>query len=259
MTQKDKLGIKRPEDQGLYRSSMEKDSCGVGFVCHMKGRPSRQILLDAQHMNCCMTHRGGVGYEENTGDGAGILTGMPDRFFRSISKELFQKDLPPQGQYAVGIFFFPQDEEIRLFCEKVASDLLNEISDLTFIGWRDLPVSPDRADIGKAARTCMPVMRQLFVETTLEDRSKFSRKLYEFRKRLSHKIRASKRDKDDLFYVVSLSEGTIIYKGMLMPEQVFPFFDDLNDERYESHLALVHSRFSTNTFPSWDRAQPIVL
>ncbi|MGK0224955.1 MAG: glutamate synthase (NADPH/NADH) large chain, partial [Limisphaerales bacterium] len=246
-----------PKKRGLYDPANEHDSCGVGFICDIKGRPSHQIVSDAGYMNCCMEHRGGVGYEKNTGDGAGILTGLPHALFNKIAASEFSEALPEHGAYGVGNVFLPHDETERAHCKAVFE---NEISAAgqRLIGWRTLPIDPDAADIGNAARAAMPHFEQLFIAAaegvTGDD---FERKLYIIRKHTTHLLRGDETlQQRQLFYVCSLSTKVIVFKGMLTPNQLFPFFKDLQDPGYESHLAMVHSRFSTNTFPSWDRAQP---
>ncbi|MCC5888698.1 MAG: glutamate synthase large subunit [Gammaproteobacteria bacterium] len=253
----DQLKLGLPEKHGLYHPDSEKDGCGVGFICDIKGRASHQIILEAQQMNCCMVHRGGQGYEKNTGDGAGILTGLPHRFLTEIAASDLGAELPKQGRYGVGNVFLPRDPAAREHCKAVLAEQI-AASGQTLIGWRDVPVQPDIADIGKAARAAMPHVAQLFIaaaDGVVGD--DFERKLYTIRKHATHLLRGdASLTERKLFYVCSLSSKVIIYKGMLTPEQVFPFYPDLTDDRYESHLAMVHSRFSTNTFPSWDRAQP---
>ncbi|NOX51601.1 MAG: glutamate synthase large subunit [Gammaproteobacteria bacterium] len=246
-----------PKKHGLYDPANEKDGCGVGFVCDIKGRPSHQIVTDAIHMNCCMEHRGGIGYEKNTGDGAGILTGLPHRLLNEIANQDFGQALPEPGQYGVGIVFMPTDESERNQC-KVVFEAEIAAAGQTFIGWRTLPTDPDKADIGNAARVAMPHFEQLFVGAapgiTGDD---FERKLYLIRKLSTQQLRNDANlTQAKQLYVCSLSSKVIIFKGMLTPNQLRPFYLDLQNPNYESHLAMVHSRFSTNTFPSWDRAQP---
>ena len=246
-----------PARQGLYDPANEKDSCGVGFVCDIKGRPSHKIVAQAGHMNCCMEHRGGVGYEKNTGDGAGILTSMPDKLLRQVAQAEFSADLPPLGSYGVGNVFLPNDADERARCKAVFEAQIAAFGQ-QLIGWRDLPTQPDVADIGKAARAAMPHFEQLFVGAASDtDHEEFERKLYLIRKHSTHLIHGDETISErHLAYACSLSTGVIIYKGMLTPDQLLPFYPDLENEAYEAHLAMVHSRFSTNTFPSWDRAQP---
>lgn len=246
-----------PAKRGLYDPTNEHDSCGVGFICDIKGRPSHQIVADAAFMNCCMEHRGGVGYENNTGDGAGILTALPHGLFSQIAQSEFGSPLPQRGSYGVGNVFLPHNETERAKCKAVFEAEI-EAAGQRLIGWRTLPVDPDTANIGKAARAAMPHFEQLFVaaaDGTSGD--EFERKLYLIRKHSTHLLRADRTiTQRQLLYVCSLSTNIIIFKGMLTPNQLFPFFSDLQNPAYESHLAMVHSRFSTNTFPSWDRAQP---
>jgi glutamate synthase (NADPH/NADH) large chain len=248
-----------PRKNGLYDPANEKDGCGVGFVCDIKGRPSHKILQDAYDMNCCMEHRGGVGYETNTGDGAGIMTGLPHSFLNNLAKELFARDLPKPGEYGVGNIFLPTDPAQRATCKGIIEQAIEDAGQ-TLIGWRELPTNADLANVGKAARAAMPAFEQLFVGKGaiggMENES-FERKLYTIRKHCAHLVRADDSvAQSHLFFMCSLSTNVIIYKGMLTPDQLFPFFGDLTNPAFESHMAMVHSRFSTNTFPSWDRAQP---
>jgi glutamate synthase (NADPH) large chain len=251
------LALGLPKARGLYDPANEKDACGVGFVCDIKGRASNQIIRDAEHMNCRMDHRGGVGYEANSGDGAGILTALPHRLLARVAREAFAITLPNAGAFGAGNVFFPRSEGERAICRAVLNAEI-EACGLQLLGWRELPVDADGAGIGNAARRAMPHIEQLFVASPDgKTGDELERRLYVLRKSVTHKVRG---DEDlaerSLFYVCSLSTKIIIYKGMLTPQQVFPFFVDLNHCEYESHLAMVHSRFSTNTFPSWDRAQP---
>ena len=254
MTDTAHIGL--PPRRGLYDPDSEKDSCGVGFICDIKGRPSRQIIEDAQAMNCCMEHRGGVGYEKNTGDGAGILVGLPDRFLRKVAQADLGIELPASGEYGVGNVFLPTDEAQRDHCRQILEQEIAAAGQ-RLLGWRELPVHPVGAGIGNAARAAMPHFTQLFIGAAGVSGDEFERKLYLIRKHGTHRIRGDEQlTERKLFYVCSLSTKVIVYKGMLTPDQVFPFYPDLLDADFESHLAMVHSRFSTNTFPSWDRAQP---
>ena len=249
----DELTLGFPKRRGLYDPEWERDACGVGFVCDIKGRASRSIVEDARDMNCCMEHRGGVGFESNTGDGAGILTGMPHDFLAKVARRDLDTTLPAAGQYGVGIIFLPRDSAERSRC-KQAIEAAIEASGQRLIGWRDLPT--DSTDLGSAALAAMPHIEQVFIAAEGLDADAFERQLYVIRKVATHTVRSNGLGEDSLFYCVSLSTKVIIYKGMLTPDQLFPFFPDLEDPDYKSHLAMVHSRFSTNTFPSWDRAQP---
>ena len=245
-----------PPKRGLYDPANEKDSCGVGFICDIKGRSSRGIVDDARAMNCCMGHRGGVGYEKNTGDGAGILLGLPEKFLRKIAASDLDIRLPAAGEFGVGNVFLPNDEEAKDRCKAVIEAAIGAAGQ-RLLGWRDLPIEPDSAGIGNAARAAMPSFAQLYIGADGVSGDAFERNLYIIRKQATHLLRGDVTLAERKhFYVCSLSSKVIIYKGMLTPEQIFPFYPDLLDPDFESHLAMVHSRFSTNTFPSWDRAQP---
>lgn len=250
------MSIHFPPKQGLYDPSLEKDSCGAGFVCDIKGRASNRILRDAEQMNCAMEHRGGVGYEVNSGDGAGILTALPHKLFAGIACQLFARELPAAGEYSAGIIFMPGDNDARSHCMQVVEEEIAAAGQL-LIGWRTLPVDPDQADIGGAARRAMPAFKQLFIGSTEASTESFERKLYLIRKQATNRLRTNASlSGSATFYVCSLSSRVIVHKGMLTPHQLFRFFKDLQNDDFETHLAMVHSRFSTNTFPSWDRAQP---
>ncbi len=253
----EELALGMPRERGLYDPRFEHDSCGVGFVCDIKGVAKNQIVRAAEHINCCMVHRGGVGYEKNTGDGAGILTALPHKLFAKFSRRQLDRELPSPGRYGAGNVFLPRAIDERQHCKRIIEERI-EAEGQVLLGWRTVPTDADGAAIGKAARRAMPTIEQLFIGAAAEiDNDAFERKLYLIRKRATHLLR---RDvalvERKMFYVCSLSSKVIIYKGMLTPHQVFPFYRDLDDLDYESHLAMVHSRFSTNTFPSWDRAQP---
>jgi glutamate synthase (NADPH/NADH) large chain len=249
-----------PKAHGLYDPANEHDSCGVGFVAHIKGERSRQIIDDADRILRHMVHRGACGCEENTGDGAGMLTALPHDFLAKVAKADLDVTLPAAGGYGVGIVFLPNDEDERNICKQTVAEIIAEQGQ-TLLGWRPLPTDADAADIGPSARAAEPVMEQLFVASGNGlDQDALERQLFVIRKVASHRIRTGdvgEQLKHSLrFYICSLSTKVIIYKGMLTPHQVTPYFPDLQDPDYTSHLAMVHSRFSTNTFPSWDRAQP---
>ncbi|MDG1895722.1 MAG: glutamate synthase large subunit [Fuerstiella sp.] len=246
-----------PEATGLYDPANETENCGVGFVAHIKGQRSRSIITDADRILRHMDHRGACGCEENTGDGAGMLTGLPNSFLKRVAKEDSGIDLPEAGDYGAGIVFLPQDEAQRATCKSTVEELITQQGQ-TLLGWRKLPVDFDGADIGKTARDFAPHMEMLFVGAADGlDAEALERQLFVIRKLASHKLRNSDMSEALSFYVCSLSTKLIIYKGMLTSFQVLPFFKDLQAEDYTSHLAMVHSRFATNTFPSWDRAQPL--
>lgn len=247
-----------PEAHGLYDPEFEHDSCGVGFVAHIKGKRSHQIVLDADEMLRHMTHRGACGCEENTGDGAGILVSIPHDFLTRVVKQDLDLDLPQQGNYGMGVVFLPTDVAQREHCKKVVEEITQD-QGLTVLGWRELPVNPDKADIGPSARRAMPHMEQIFISTPngkIADQDDLERQLYIILKSSSRQLREGSLPQGLMFYFCSLSSKVVVYKGMLTPDQVMPFYPDLQAEDFTSHLAMVHSRFSTNTFPSWDRAQP---
>tara|TARA_B100000123_G_scaffold256970_1_gene220583 strand:- start:4781 stop:9388 length:4608 start_codon:yes stop_codon:yes gene_type:complete len=253
---KDKYFLTRPDKKGLYDPDFERDSCGVGLVANIKGLPSREIMDNAYLINSRMDHRGGCGFEENTGDGAGILLALPDSFFQSEAKSL-DFDLPQKGKYAVGNIFLPQKSDEYNFCKDIIEKTIKK-EGLNFIGWRKVPTNREKANVGPAALDCQPKIEQLFVGNKEKiSQDDFERKLYLCRKIFSKKLRFEEGLSQGLmFYACSLSSRLIIYKGMLTPAQLFPFFPDLENKKLKTHLAMVHSRFSTNTFPSWDRAQP---
>ncbi len=249
--------LSRPGPQGLYDPANEKDSCGVGFVADMKGHPSREIVLEADHALRRMNHRGACGCEANTGDGCGILTAIPHQFLQKSAKAAFGVELPEKGAYAVGNVFLPQDARERAHCKATVAEFI-ALQGQTFIGWRDMAVQPEQADVGPTALASMPVIEQLYIaagEGVSGDA--FERQLYTIRK-LSTRTLRQEHDlaQAESFYICTLSSKVIVYKGMLTPDQLMPFYPDLQDDDYKAHLAMVHSRFSTNTFPSWDRAQP---
>ena len=245
-----------PKAQGLYDPANEHDSCGVGFVAHIKGQKSRQIVDDALRMLKHMAHRGACGCEQNTGDGAGILTAIPHDFLAKVVKRDLDVVLPAPGQYGVGLVFLPTNPEQRQIAKETVNKLIAEQGQ-TLLGWRLVPTDPDGADIGPSARAASPTFEQLFVAAKPGlSQDEFERQLFVIRKRASHAIREGKLPQALQFYACSLSSKILIYKGMLTSEQVQAFYNDLQDPDYTSHLAMVHSRFSTNTFPSWDRAHP---
>lgn len=249
-----KIGF--PEKQGLYDPRFEKDSCGVGFVAHIKGKPSHQIVVDAEIMLQRMEHRGGCGCEPTTGDGAGILTGMPHDFCVKVAKQDLDVDLPAAGLFAAGNVFLPTDENQRQHCIAAVEKIIIEQGQKC-LGWREVPLDTDGANIGPTARLSQPVILQLYIEAVDVEGKDFERQLYVIRKRCTHLLRYDKSlSQRKTFYICSLSPRIIIYKGMLNALQVKTFYLDLQDVDYSSHIAMVHSRFSTNTFPSWDRAQP---
>lgn len=248
---------RRPGKHGMYDPQFEHDACGVGFVAHIKGQRSRSIIDDADRMLRHMTHRGACGCEENTGDGAGMLTALPYELLERIADTELKIKLPARGLYGSGIVFLPTDSAQREKCRATINEII-AAQGQKLIGWREVPVDPTGANIGPTARLCMPHFEQLIIGAADGlDQEGFERQLFLIRKWSSRKIRVeSDLAQRMLFYISSLSTKVIIYKGMLMSEQLLPFYTDLRDIDFKSHLAMVHSRFSTNTFPSWDRAQP---
>ena len=256
LLQKKAFGL--PEKQGLYDPGFERDNCGVGFVAHMRGEASHQIVVDAEHALCRMEHRAGRGSEANTGDGAGMLTCLPHDFFGKVIKDEFGISLPGPGHYGAGNVFLPTDAGEREFCKNLVNQLIDE-EGLQLLAWRTVPVDPEGANVGVVAMAACPEIEQLFIgapEGVVQD--ELERRLALVRKKSTRLIRANQElEQARAFYYCSLSSKVIIYKGMLNGEQVHLFYRDLKDKDYKSHLAMVHSRFSTNTFPSWDRAQPL--
>jgi len=240
-----------PKRQGLYLPEFEHDNCGAGFICNLNGVRSNKIIHDALEILVKLEHRGAVSADGITGDGAGILIDIPHQFF----VENCDFDLPEFGQYAVGNVFLPKKTNQLNFCLKVFEDeVLGR--DLTVLGWRDTPVNS--TVLGSIAKATEPVIKQLFIgkrDKNLSD-DEFKQKLFAARKITEHRIRESKISESDLFYVPSLSTRIIIFKGLLMPQHINEYYLDLNDESLDTRLALVHQRFSTNTFPTWDLAQP---
>ena len=247
-----------PGRQGLYDPTQEHDSCGVGFVVNIKGRKSHKLVQQALEVVINLLHRGACGCEVNTGDGAGILLQLPHRFFQKEASRIGMT-LPESGAYGVGMIFLPRDDDERGQIEQLFADVIAE-ENQQLLGWRDVPT--DDSHIGNTAKSGEPVIRQLFIGrgsglgTESEAYARFERKLYVIRKRVARTVDAMSLNQGNLFYVASLSSNTIVYKGMLIANQVEQMFPDLVDPAVESALALVHQRFSTNTFPSWPLAHP---
>jgi len=244
-----------PKKQGLYDPQFEHENCGIGLIVDMKGRKSHDIVRGALEICVNLDHRGGCGCDPITGDGAGIFIQTPDKFFRKVVTEEISKELPPAGDYGVAFLFLSSKESDRINEKKIVEEVLDE-ENLGLIGWRKVPV---RSEIlGKASAACEPLMEQLFVERPecVESGLAFERKLYLARRIISHRLRYLDHYDDVDFHACCFSSRTIVYKGMLTTEQLSDYFPDLSDPDMESALALTHSRFSTNTFPSWPRAQP---
>ena len=241
-----------PSAQGLYHHGNEHDGCGIGFVAHIKGQKSHDIVEKGLQVLENLTHRGAQGCDPCTGDGAGILSQIPHNFFQRSAVET-GIDLPTAGAYGVGMVFLPQDPKARKQCEALFEAIIREEGQ-EFLGWRDVPAKENQ--IGAQARKTMPVIRQFFVARALLNPTQFERKLYVIRKRITRAVRESALPGQEWVYISSLSCNTIVYKGMLLPEQVSLFYPDLADPTFTSALAVVHSRFSTNTFPTWSLAHP---
>ncbi len=243
-----------PQQQGLYDPQNEKDACGFGFVVDIQGRPTHDIVEKALTVLVNLEHRGAVGAEKNTGDGAGILLQLPHAFLREKCGKLGFA-LPGAGHYGVGMVFLPPSAEGRAACERTFEETVRAEGQFV-LGWRDVPV--DNATLGPSAKGSQPVIRQIFVGRGegVADPMAFERKLYVIRRQVEKKISRSAIPGRTHFYVPSLSYKTIVYKGMLNAPQLREFFPDLREEGMVSALGMVHSRFSTNTFPSWSRAHP---
>ncbi|MDQ2783320.1 MAG: glutamate synthase subunit alpha, partial [Actinomycetota bacterium] len=232
----------QPADVGLYRAENEHDACGVAMVVTMRGHAGHDIVVHALTALRNLDHRGATGADPLVGDGAGILTQVPDAFLREVAGF----PLPGPGAYAVGMAFLPQDEGERTDTIEAVERIAVE-EGLKVLGWRDVPITDDM--IGEVARDCMPHFAQLFVSSAVGRQTALGLDRYAFclRKRAELETDA---------YFASLSSRTLVYKGMLTTAQLEPFFPDLSHRLFESELALVHSRFSTNTFPSWPRSHP---
>ena len=243
-----------PKKQGLYDPAFEKDSCGVGFVMNMKGEKSHEIITQGLEILKKLEHRGACGSDSATGDGAGILIQIPHLFFQKQSEKAGIK-LPEAGRYAVGNVFLPLDKDTEQGQQIMERAVITE--GLVLLGWRDVPV--DNTTIGVTARSVEPVIKQIFVGAgaDIKDQLAFERRLYCVRKRTAWGVRrAGLNDNNENFYACSLSSKTLIYKGQLMAPQLETYYLDLKEPDMVSALALAHSRYSTNTFPSWGRAQP---
>jgi glutamate synthase (NADPH/NADH) large chain len=241
-----------PQQQGLYDPAHEHDSCGIGFVANVKGYPSHDIVRRGVEVLERMAHRGAEGADNKTGDGAGIMVQIPHEFYVSQIPSL-----PGPRQYGTGLVFLPRHEGSAQACLDTLG-LAICAHGLRVIAWRDVPV--DSSVLGEIARAAEPLIRQVFVTGQQPlDPDALERRLYVARKVAEREIRESGLPQASMFYIPSLSTKTVVYKGMLMSRQLKPYFGDLQDERLKSAIALVHSRFSTNTFPTWDLAQPFRL
>jgi len=245
----------RPEAQGLYHPSNEHDACGVGFVAHIKGQRAHEIVSQGLKILENLDHRGAVGADELMGDGAGILIQIPDQFYREeMAKQSIK--LPPDGEYGVGMVFLPKENASRLACEQELERTVR-IEGQVILGWRDVPVDTDMP-MSPNVRQSEPVIRQIFIGRGREimTTDALERKLYVIRKSASHAIQHLELKHGKEYFVTSMSARTVVYKGLLLANQVGAYYKDLKDERVVSALALVHQRFSTNTFPAWELAHP---
>ncbi|MES9991852.1 MAG: glutamate synthase large subunit [Candidatus Thiodiazotropha sp.] len=240
-----------PPKQGLYDPANEHDACGVGFVANIKGVKSHDTIRQGLEILDRLTHRGAVGADPKAGDGAGILLQMPDAFIRGV----VDFELPAEGEYAIGMVFLPQNEASRAECEETIEALVAGEGQ-RLIGWRDVPVN--NSGLGESVIPTEPRVKQIFVERgeNCADQDAFERKLFVIRKQIENRVRQAEMEGGSDFYFTSFSSRTLVYKGMLLANQVGEYYLDLQDERMQSALALVHQRFSTNTFPTWDLAHP---
>ena len=242
-----------PKKQGLYDPKFEKDNCGIGFIASIKGEKSHEIVQKGLMILQNLSHRGATGCDETTGDGAGIMIQIPHEFFKKKCEEL-NIDLPGEGEYAVGMMFLPRESDEDLECEGIFETILRE-EGLKLLGWRDVEV--DRNAIGEIAKGSEPLIKQVFIDKESYTTEEFERKLFIVRKKAEIAVRNSTMHNKGYFYIPSLSSRTIIYKGLLLARQIGSFYKDLSDKDFKSALALIHQRYSTNTFPTWDLAQPL--
>jgi glutamate synthase (NADPH) large chain len=247
------MGQNRKSDKGLYVPELEKDSCGTGLIANLDGQKTHQLVEDALVMLRNMEHRGACGCEPNTGDGAGILIQTPHEFFAKKCREL-GFDLPDFGGYGVGVVFFPAERNLRSQCRVLFNDYIDELG-FELLGYRKIPT--DNEEVGESAVAVEPRMEQVFVKPKQAlDRKALERRLYVLRKYSTHTIHKTFPQAKEHFYITSFSYKTVVYKGQLTTYQLRPYFPDLQDETCKSAIALVHSRFSTNTSPKWKLAQP---
>ncbi len=242
------------EAQGLYDPALEKDSCGVGFIADIKGRKSHKLVEDALAILCNLEHRGAVGADPRAGDGAGILVQIPHKFFAKKA-DMLGFSLPKPGEYAVGALFMPKDPDWRQVIRDIYSQLIKR-EGMTLIGWREVPT--DNSTLGESVKPTEPFHLQVFIGRgkKIKSEDEFERRLYILRKSMSNAIYTRKERRLSGYYPVSISCRTVVYKGMFLADQLGTYYPDLNDPDFESALALVHQRFSTNTFPTWSLAHP---
>src|SRR6059036_4375174 len=241
-----------PPKQGLYDPRFEKDGCGIGFVVNIKGHKSHSIIQKGLQVLDNLYHRGAQGCDPCTGDGAGILLQVPHEFLKRAAADGHVK-LPNAGEYGVGMIFLPPASASRKQCEMLMEKVIAE-EGARFLGWRDVPVKSDT--IGAQARRTEPAIGQVFIARDILNEAQFERKLYVIRKRVEQAIRESAIEGREYFYIPSLSGNTIVYKGLLLPYQMPQYYQDLTDSSVTSSLVIIHSRFSTNTFPTWPLAHP---
>lgn len=242
------IQMRLPDAQGLYNPENEHDNCGIGFVAHIKGKPSHDIVLRGLDVLLNMDHRGATGADKTSGDGAGLLMQIPHEFITDVLK----LDVGEKGTYGTGIIFLPKDEKEAATCIEIVNKYVRE-EGLTLVGYRDVPV--DSSVPGEIAKTTEPTVKQIFIRANLE-KDALERKLYMVRKLAEIEIRGLDLKSRDAFYQPSLSAKVIVYKGMFTPSQLRDYYLDFKHEKFKSAIALVHSRFSTNTFPTWNLAQP---
>ncbi|MDH3398357.1 MAG: glutamate synthase subunit alpha, partial [Acidimicrobiia bacterium] len=251
--------LEQQSKTGLYDPTRDHDSCGIGFVADIQGRKTHHIVDQGQTVLTNLTHRGAVGADPLAGDGAGMLIQIPDAFLRAEADRL-GFDLPPTGQYGVGMVFLPTDRLGRTICQNVITEFVVR-EGLVLLGWRDVPV--DSSCLGASVKPLEPLIRQVFIGwgDAVGNADEFERKLYVIRKQAHNMIKRRVPDliEGGFYYVPSMSGRTITYKGMMLAENLSVYYRDLVDPRVESALALIHQRFSTNTFPSWRLAQPFRL
>lgn len=236
--------------QGMYSPEFEHENCGAGFICNLKGEKTNQIIHDALEILVKLEHRGGVSADGKTGDGAGLLIDIPHDYFKRVC----DFNIPAPRAYAVGMVFLPKITNQYQYCKDTFEREV-EAQGLTVLGWRKVPV--DSSQLGQIAKASEPNIEQLFIgKNEADSEADFKAKLYAARKITEHEIRLSKVSQSDYFYVPSLSNTTLIYKGIIMPEDIGPYYTDLQQKDLVTRLALVHQRFSTNTMPAWELAQP---
>src|SRR5487761_481573 len=243
-----------PAPHGLYDPSLDKDACGVGFIADIKGRKSHQTVEDGLRILCNLEHRGAVGADPRMGDGAGILVQIPHKFFAKKTAELGIK-LPKPGEYAVGYLFMPRDNNWRQIIRDIYAEVIAR-QGLTLLGWREVPT--DNSTLGESVKPTEPKHMQVFIGRGKKNISEdeFERRLYILRKSISNAIYRRRERRTSSYYPVSVSCRTVVYKGMFLADQLGTYYPDLHDPDFASALALVHQRFSTNTFPTWSLAHP---